>query len=203
MPYCSPVCILPYDTQWVMPKRSYHSIQYIVACLIAAMFVPCHIMTTIARHCVSLRSYHVAALKHCYIISTSLLLNPLRSSPIMLQSVVPAIQLTIEPSVNLEQDEEGSGEDSGHSELALGNWGQFRLRGREGNILPRLQSSPFLLKSKAAMRNIKPCKSIHEDYGTIRVLTIFTLWMENNMMMFLSEWTKLPKIPNNAPVNEA
>ena len=64
----------------------------------------------------------MAALKHCYIISTSLLLNQLLSSPIMLQSVVPAIQLTIEPSsVNLEQDEEGSGEDSGHSELALGN----------------------------------------------------------------------------------
>ena len=65
----------------------------------------------------------MAALKHCYIISTSLLLNSLLSSAIniMLQSVVPAIQLTIEPLVNLEQDEEGSGEDFGHSELALGN----------------------------------------------------------------------------------
>ena len=179
MPYCSPVCILPYDTQWVM--WSYHAIQYIVACLIAAMFVPCHIMTTIGCKALCLSEVIPCGcaenlLYHIHF--TSFELTPLFPS-IMLQSVVPAIQLTIEPSVNLEQDEEGSGEDSGHSELALGNWEQVQLRAREGNILPRLQSSPFLLKSKAALRNIKPCKSIHEDYGTIRVLTIFTLWMEN------------------------
>ena len=102
---------------------------------------------------------------HCYIRPSGVsshLLNPLFSPH---KLYVPAIQFTIETSVNLKQDE-GSGEDFVHSEEGESNWGQGKA-----TSFKALASS---LNPILTLVGYKALQSIHEDY-----CTNFTVGMEN------------------------
>ena len=103
---------------------------------------------------------------------SSLIPNPPPCSPYQL--CAPAIQFTIETSVNLEEAERI---------LAIqGNSRQFRAspierKAGRATSFQDFKALPSFLNP--TMLNINPYKSIHEDYGTEGVSSILTTGMEN------------------------